>query len=100
MPQTRNWKALSIPSIEGKKTQLNVSGESQTGVVALKLTKREDKVPANVYALNLEGIGGGEFGRVNYQADVPNTNKLDVVLIYNEKNQIEAAVLVEQVQSF
>jgi hypothetical protein len=100
MSETRNWKALAVPSIDGKKTQLNVSGEVQSGINPPRLTKRQskEKRPANVIALDLSNISGGEFTRVQYQEDITGS-KYDIVLVYNDKNEIEAAILIEKVQS-
>jgi hypothetical protein len=99
MSHSRKWKALSIPSFDGKKTELNVSGEVQSGIVPLVLTKRSGEMPANVYALNLAGLGGGAFENVSYQEDITNNKDLKVVLVFKEKDDLEAAIIIEEVLS-
>jgi len=100
MSQTRNGKALAIPSIDGKTTHLNVSGEVKSGFNPPSLTKRvtKEKRPANVFALDLSNISGGQFAEVKYQQDITGS-EYDIVLIYDDKNEIEAAMLIEKVEA-
>ena len=98
--ESRNWKALAIPSIDGRKKELRVSGEVQSGFNPPHLTKREtkEKRPPNVLALDISNIAGGEFVEVEYKQDIT-ASKYDVVLVYNDKNEIEAAIRIETVQA-
>ena len=100
MSESRNWKALAIPSIDGSKTELDVTGEVQSGFNPTRLTKREkkEKRPANVFALDIANISGGEFTKVQYKGDITG-GKYDIVLVYNDKDEIEAAIRIEAVKS-
>jgi hypothetical protein len=96
---SRNWKAVATPSIDGSKTELNVSGEVQSGIVPPKLTKRPIKRPPNVFALNVSGIAGGGYVTISHKEDITGNDKYNIVLVYNEQNEIEAAILIDSVQS-
>ena len=100
MSNSRNWKALAIPSIDGRKTELDVSGEVQSGINPPRLTKRQtkEKRPANVFALDISNISGGPFTGVRYKEDITG-QKYDIVLVYAENNDIEAAILIEFARS-
>ena len=97
---SKNWKAIAIPSIDGSKLQLNVTGEVRSGIVAPQLTKRltKEKRPPNVVALDLTGMAGGQFVQVVYNEDITG-KKLDIVLVYTPNNEIEAAIRIEKVMS-
>ena len=97
---SKNWRAVAIPSIDGSKLTLNVMGEVRSGIVPLKLTRRENKenLPANVVLLDLTGVGGGPFAQVTYQEDITG-QKLDFVLVFNPSYEIEAAIKIEKVMA-
>ena len=97
---SRNWKAIAIPSLDGRTTELNVTGEVRSGIVAPQLTKRitKQKRPPNVAALDLTGVAGGQFVQVSYSEDITG-KKLDIVLVYTPNNEIEAAILIEKVMA-
>jgi hypothetical protein len=100
MSNSRNWKALAIPSIDGKKIELDVSGEVQSGIVPPRLTKRDtnEMRPPNVITLNVSGVGGGQYVTLNYSEDITG-HKYGFVFVFNERNEIEAAMPIETVNS-
>ena len=83
-----------------KKTELNVSREVKSGIVPLKLIKKDiEGMPSYINTLVLKGISGGEFVEVNYKEDVTGLKGYDIALIYSESDKVEAAMRIETVQS-
>ena len=97
MSQSKNWKADAIPSLNGRKTELKVSGEVQSGITPPMLKKRQSKDrPPNVVALDLLNVGGGQFARVEYAEDITGKDYLNIVLVYTKENEIEAAIPINR----
>jgi hypothetical protein len=99
MSNSQNWKAQSIPSFDGKKTELRVSGEVKSGIRPPILTKRESEgKPSKNFLLDLSGVGGGNFTEVKYTEDITGS-EYEKVIVYNEQNEKEAEIDIEEVQS-
>lgn len=98
MSQSKNWKANAIPSLDGRKTELQVSGEVQSGINPPRLKKREtkEKRPPNVVALDILNIAGGSFATVKYTEDITGKDGFNIVLVYTEEGEIEAAIPINR----
>ena len=98
MSESKNWKADAIPSLDGRKTELHVSGEVKSGINPPRLKKSEakEKRPPNVVALDILNIAGGPFAPVKYTEDITGKDDYNIVLVYTEKSEIEAAIPINR----
>ena len=95
MSKSQNWKAQSIPTIEGKKTELKVTGEVKSGIAPVKLTKRKSEGETKIFTLDLSGASdNGMFTEVEYKEDITGY-EYEKVVVY----AIEAEIEIKKVQS-
>jgi hypothetical protein len=98
MRNSKNWEAKAIPAFGGGKTELEVSGEVGSGIIGpeLRASNSKEKLPENVYGLELLRDSGGPASKVIYKTDITGQDQLQIVLVFGREGGIEAAIPINR----